>query len=494
MGVVIRRSGTVAFLSYVGFFVGYVNMLWLLPYVFEPEEVGLIRLIILVATLLSTLGSLGSVQVATRYYPFFSGDPERRAAFMRLIALVAAAGSLLVVLVLVGFRDEIADVYREKSPLFVTHIWYVLPIALSLLLYGVVESFVVVQQYPVVPTMLREIYVRLALASAAVMVLVVSLDLTAYLDMVSVLYCFAPLAIIAYARSRHLLDVSGPVRSLPRPQLREVVQFGGFMFMGNASAIAIASVAGVVLSAYEGLLSTGIYTIALFIATIIEIPKRSLSQVLIPMVVTANKEEDTGTLSMLYKKSSINQFVVGSGIFLLIWTNIDGIFSLIPNGQVYAQGKWAVLFISLARLFDMLTGTNAEIIGTSRYYKVDLFIYLGLSIVGIGIMMVMVSAYGLIGAALAVLASMVLLNVVRFGFIFAVMRIQPFSWRTAVGAVCALAAYGVSLLLPPVGGTIIDIAVRSILVGTVFVGSILIFRVSDDISGLVSKILARFAR
>ncbi len=110
----------------------------------------------------------------------------------------------------------------------------------------------------------------------------------------------------------------------------------------------------------------------MFIAVIIEIPKRSLSQVLIPLVVQANKDHDIKTLNVLYKKSSINQFLIGTMIFLIIWLNIDSLFSLIPNGDIYRQGKWVVFLISLAKLFDMLTGINAEIVGTSRYYKMDL--------------------------------------------------------------------------------------------------------------------------
>ena len=39
MGIVIRRSGYTAVLSYLGFFIGYVNMLWLFPFVFSPEEI-----------------------------------------------------------------------------------------------------------------------------------------------------------------------------------------------------------------------------------------------------------------------------------------------------------------------------------------------------------------------------------------------------------------------------------------------------------------------
>ena len=72
------------------------------------------------------------------------------------------------------------------------------------------------------------------------------------------------------------------------------------------------------LSAYTGFRNTGIYSIAFFIAAFIAVPKKALSQVLIPMVSEANKNNDKNKLNELYKKSSITQLIIGGLLFLLI--------------------------------------------------------------------------------------------------------------------------------------------------------------------------------
>ena len=84
MGIV-RRSGYTALLSYIGFFIGYGNMLWLFPYAFRPEEIGLIRLLLAVAALFATLFSLGGSQVAIKFFPYFSNTIQRRSAFFKII-------------------------------------------------------------------------------------------------------------------------------------------------------------------------------------------------------------------------------------------------------------------------------------------------------------------------------------------------------------------------------------------------------------------------
>ena len=73
----------------------------------------------------------------------------------------------------------------------------------------------------------------------------------------------------------------------------------------------------------------------------------------------------------LYTKSSINQLIIGGVFLLCIWTNIDDIFSLLP--EKFQGGKWVVLYIGLSQLFHMANGLNGAIIVNSRYYRYDLY-------------------------------------------------------------------------------------------------------------------------
>jgi O-antigen/teichoic acid export membrane protein len=492
MGIIIQRSGYTAMLSYLGFFIGYVNMLWLFPYAFRPEEIGLIRLLLAVAALFATLFSFGGSQVATKFFPYFKETIQRRSAFFRFLCSLALIGVILFTAVFTCFHNNIIDIYSRKSPLFIIYLWYLLPLTASLIFYGIIEAFIVVQGYPLVPTLLREIYTRILLTITSLVFLAALISFSGFIGLVCLLYCIAPVMLFFYARTKGLVPFTGTVRGIHRKEISEISQFGTFAFLGNAGAVLLANIDSVVLSAYSGLASTGIYGIALFIAVIIEVPKRSLSQVLIPLVVQANKDHNVKILDVLYKKSSINQFLIASVIFLVIWLNIDSIFSLIPHGDIYREGKWVVFFISLAKLFDMLTGINAEIVGTSRYYKIDLLFFSIISLIGISLTFLLIPLYGIIGAALAVLLSTVLYNTTRFIFIAVVMKIQPFTKKTIVAGLCAALTYGVILFVPVTNITVIDIGLRTVFIGVIFGGLILSLHVSEDISQTFHKIVVRF--
>jgi O-antigen/teichoic acid export membrane protein len=492
MGIVIRRSGYTAILSYLGFFIGYVNMLWLFPYAFSPEEIGLIRLLLAVATLLSTFFLFGGSQIAFKFFPYFSETIQRRSAFLKLLIGLASIGTLLLIVGFVCFRSTIIDIYSPKSPLLVTFLWYILPLTSGLLFYAIIEAYIVVQGYPVVPTILREVYTRGLLTIASLLFLAAWISFSGFIGFVSFLYCLTPVIIYFYGYSKKLVPTSGTINDVRKKEIIEISQFGLFAFLGNTGAALLANIDSIILSAYSGLVNTGIYGIALFIAVIIEIPKRSLSQVLIPMVVKANKDYDLKVLGVLYKKSSINQLLVGTMIFLLVWSNIDGLFSLIPHGDIYREGKWVVFWIGLAKLFDMLTGINAEIIGTSRYYRMDLLFFSIVSIIGVSLNFLLIPPYGILGAAMAVFASTALYNTIRFVFIATAMKIQPFTKNTLIAMICALITFGVLSIVPSFSVTIVDIGLRTILIGIIFGGLVLSLNVSEDISQTVRKIMARF--
>ena len=148
------------------------------------------------------------------------------------------------------------------------------------------------------------------------------------------------------------------------------------------------------------------------------------------MVSEANKNNDNIKLNELYKKSAITQLVIGGLLFMLIWLNIDNIFKLIPHGAIYSQGKWVVFIIGLGNMFDMTTGINQEIVGTSKYYKIDLYFFPVLCIITIGLNMFLIPRYGMTGAALATGITIFLLNTIRFFFILMFFKIQPFSLNT----------------------------------------------------------------
>ena len=491
MGIVVRQSIKTTLVSYVGFAIGYINTLFLFPLVLSKEQIGLTRLLISVSFLFATFASLGAGNIPTKFFPYFRDEKKQHNGILAFILSIGMSGFILFVIVFFLLKDVIFSIYSKNSPLLLDYYFYFIPFTLIVLLTTIFESYLIVQQKPILPAMVREILMRLLVMLGLTAIYFGFFTFNSFADSIIIYYALGLLILILYIKKEKILFLKPNAQILKSPHFKEMLVFAGFVIMGNASATIIANIDSLMLSAYSGLGSAGIYTIAFFIAAVIEIPKRSISQVVIPIVSQANKDGDIPKLKELYQKTSLNQLIVGGLIFLGIWCNVDNIFKLIPNGEIYAPGKWVVFYIGLSKLFDMATGVNQEIVGTSKYYKIELFFYLFLAAIAVITNLIFIPKYGITGAAMASAISIFLFNTIRFFFLLFVFKIQPFSLNTLKVLAIFFLTFIVSYLITPLDGFIADLVLRSLIVVCVFGGLVLLFKISEDMQRVFHSVILR---
>ena len=116
----------------------------------------------------------------------------------------------------------------------------------------------------------------------------------------------------------------------------------------------------------------------------------------------------------IYRRSCINQFIIGAFLFGGIWINIGNILEIL--GPEYAGAKWVIFFIGLAYLFDMATGANGQIISFSPHYRIALYFILALIVLVVITMYLFIPVYGITGGALAIAVSIFSNKIMRFVF------------------------------------------------------------------------------
>lgn len=491
MGIVIRQSIKTTAVSYIGFAIGYINTLFLFPLILSKDQIGLVRLLISVSFLFATFASLGAGNIPTRFFPYFRDESKQHNGILNFILSIGTIGFVLFLIVFLLFKDVIFNIYAKNAPLLLDYFYYFIPFTFIVVITTIVESYLIVQQKPVVPAIIREILTRLLLLIGLASVYFGLFSFSNFADSIIFYYLLGLLVLIVYTKSEKILFLKPNKQIFKSPHLKEMLVFAGFVIMGNASATVIANIDSLMLSAYIGLGSAGVYTIAFFIANVIEIPKRSISQVVIPIVSQANKDGDIPKLEEVYKKTSLNQLIVGGLIFLGIWCNIDSIFKLIPNGEVYTPGKWVVFYVGLSKLFDMAAGVNQEIVGTSKYYKIDLVFYVFLAVIAVTTNLIFIPKYGITGAAIASAISIFLFNTIRFFFLLRVFKIQPFSVNTIKMLVIFFSVFFISYAISPLGNYIMDIILRSVIILIVYGGFVLFLNISEDVTKVVKSIITR---
>lgn len=427
MGVIIRQSikGTIA--NYIGIVVGFVTTFFVLTNYLTTEQVGLTRVLVDAAILLSTLAQLGTGSSTVRYFPYFKDEGTNHGLFFWTL-IIPFIGFLLFLLFFLLFKDILIDTFKENSALFVNYFYFVIPIAFFMLYTSVFEVNATILNRVAVPKFIREVIIRSCLL---VGYLLFGFNII-NLDGLVIVFC-ATYGIAAILNLLYLLK-SGKVSFKPdlahiTPELRRnFLWYTLFMVVSALVSSAMPTLSSFFISAQQGLAFAGIYAIANYISALIEVPYRSLSAIVQPHISLAVKDNDIQKATQLCQKVALNQLLAGSVIFLIIWINIDLFFQLLPNGDTYAAGKWAFFILAISKLLNSSFGIGGSALGYTNSYYFSLLFTLVLMILSIVLNAYLVPAIGINGGALATLISYMLYYVLLLAFVQWKVGTTPFSW------------------------------------------------------------------
>jgi O-antigen/teichoic acid export membrane protein len=280
-----------------------------------------------------------------------------------------------------------------------------------------------------------------------------------------------------------------PNLHIAKPLQKNFYSYTAFLFAAALGGSITAKIDFFMVSSMKGLAQTGIFTIAYFMAVIIDIPYRSLNAISMPIVSNHLKDEDYRSVNIHYKKVSLNQLIIGCLIFVLIWTNIDSVFAILPNGDRYVSGKYVVLFIALSRLIDSGFNFGLSILSLSKYYYYYLFFIFFLGALGFVTNLIFIPVWGITGAAFSTFISFVIYSLLIIFIVYKKMKILPFSngmlkLAALIGILLAL-----NIFLPFMVNPYVDITVRGLLFGSIFVIVAYFWKISQDTNHVIRSII-----
>ncbi len=494
MGIIIRQSLKSAVVSYTGVAIGAFNVLWVFPRFLAQEEIGIISLLEGIALTLASIGSIGTFNITDRFFPIFKDHEQKHHGYLLFLILYALLGFSVISTFAWLSQDFWLGFYQQNSPEAKEYYGYIVPLAFCMLYLTVLEGYARVHLRIVVPNLLREIVLKLIITLSIVLYAgqwfgfeeVILIRVLAY----GIVAGFG----LIYIRWLGVLFLRLDIRFLKKDLLGKILNYGMFIMVGGAGVLIVNKIDIMMIPAFLGFKENGVYTIAFFIGTVIEVPRKALSQITTPILSQAWDDQDFDKIREIYRKSSINQLLIGSLIFLGIWCNIDEIFQIMPNGAAYNQGRYVVLFIGLTRLLDMAAGVNNEILLQSKYYRFNLLMMVGLAGFIILTNLYFIPAYGINGAAAATFLSFILFNAIRFFFIWVKFQAQPFSLQTLKALLIGGITFGLVQLLIDTGNPFLNILINSAFITIFYVSGVLLWKISQDVNQLFHLIIARLRR
>lgn len=489
MGLVVRQSILNTIISYVGVVIGYINLLYLYPKMLAPEQVGLLRTLQDSAILFAPFAQFGISMTIQRYFPYFGKDQRQAGSFISLMMLMALAGFGAFFIVFSIFRTSIASYFEVNAADFVGYIHLTAWLTLILLLTAVLEAYSRALLKAVVPSLLREVVIRFLLAVLIIIYFQGLITFDQFITSTLVAYLACLVMLIGYLMSTGDFQLTWKFPTMDSQTSREMIRYSLFGFAGTAGMIIIGKMDSLMVSGLMGLAANAIYTTSFYMATVIEIPKRAMSQVAMPLISRAFEKNDMTEIKTLYHKTALNQFIIGLLLLVGIAANLENLYALMPRSDVYAAGYMVVLVVGVGKLVDMLFGPSSEIIVLSKYYWFNLVLIIFLAVMTVVLNNLLIPEYGIVGAAYGAALSLILFNAAKFVFLWAKMGLQPFTFAFAKVIVIGAIGWGVHLAIPKMDEVLLDMVLRSGAITLVFSSLILLAKVSPEANGLVRRVL-----
>ena len=491
MGIVIRQSIKASIVSYAGAVIGAVSTIFIYPYFLSPELIGLNRILIDSAFLFAFIAQIGIPNAIIKFSPQLKKMGRIREAYRYALLLPLLSFVVVGTLVFVG-KDSIQSYFAENSPLYSKYFLLIIPFGLVCMYMGIIESFTTAYYRITIPKLIREVILRFLLIASALLFFYLHLSIDLYVLMIISSYLLAVLILYTYfKRLQGLMTPKEKKQGFPRELTRQIYPYMGFMLLAGIGSNVVTKVDAFMISSMIGLAGTGIYTISYFMTSIIEIPSRATLQISAPFVSESLENEDIPKLKDLYTRYSSNQAIIGGLLLVLLWANINSIFEVMPHGDVYEAGKYVVLFIGLGKLIDVTTGINNLILTYSKYHRYLILFVLSLAIITVTGNYLLIPILGITGAAIASLASYLIINTVVILFIYGKMGIQPFTFNTIKIFLLIAMAFLINYLLPSLDNWFLDSLYRSLILLGIFVGITYFYKLSEDLNSLVRKALTK---
>ena len=508
MGVIARQSIKGALANYLGVAIGFVTTFFVVTRMLTAEEVGLTRMMVDAAVLFASLAQLGTGSTVVKFFPHFKTPPANQTHGRASTTYHGAFGWSLVVplvgfalflVVFAFFREPLTSIYVGQAPLLANYL-YLLPMLTFCTLYlSAFETNAAVLLRITVPKLVREVGIRLFNLAAYLLYGfdVIGLDWFVWLFCGS--YMLAMLLNMFYLLAINNFDfrIFKIERGFVDRRLGgEMVRYSLFM-TATALASCVPLINSLFLGAKTGAATAGVYAIASYMANVVDVPYRSLGAISRPVIATAVKDDDWKEVNRLGQQVSLHQLMASMLIFYAIWINLDALFAVLPNGEIYRAGTGVVLLLGLAKALNSSLSISIDVLNFSRSYVWGLPFIAVLTVSAVVLNAPLINMLGISGAACATLSAYLLYFAPMLILLWHKLRFTLFSIGQLKMVVLMLVMFALDAgwriaLTPFFGGNIIvDAVVKSVvLIGMLCVVAY-IWKISPTVNALIDRVLSK---
>lgn len=408
-------------ISYVGIILG-LTVTILQTKILTPDQIGLISLIMTFVGILYYFVLVGAPGIILKFKYSYDENPPNQVTFLLIYIIIPLIMFVIVSIFILFFKNMIINYYAD--PLFSK---YFNLIFIFLFANSFIQLFKQISRTffkSVVPNFLETNLLRIINILFLIIVLIFNLEFSYYLYFLAFTNSFILILLIIYVMKN--LKISVPnFKSFDFKDIRSHFSYGFVMLFSSFLGGIIYLIDKLMLGYYTTLEHLGIYTICITMGSLLKIIGSSLSLIAHPQIGEYWSKNDLESIDKLYKDTAKVQVYLGFFVFIFVYIFSIELISLLD--PVYAAGYLVFILIVLGELINLSTGMCGGILALSKYYKYDLITLILLVVMNIILNIILIPLYGINGAAIATVMSLIIYNVVKVILVFKLFNIHPIS-------------------------------------------------------------------
>jgi O-antigen/teichoic acid export membrane protein len=486
MSTIRRQSILSSGIVYFGFGLGILNTyLFTRKGGFTETEYGLTAIFSSIAFIMYSCANLGMQAFIFKFYPYYNDNlPKKKNDMMTLTLLTAVAGFILVIIGGLIFKNFFIRKFGEHSPELVIYYHWIFLFAFGLTIYTLLEAYAWQLKRSVLTSYLREFQFR---AFTTLLIILffsgVFKSFDPFIKFYSFGYIIIAIILLFCLAIKKEIYFTFSVSRVTKKFRKKISTLAILVWSGSLLHNIAFVYSGIVIAAImpKGLETAGIFTLALYMTSVMQAPQRGIIGASLAPLSRAWKDKDLKKIDLIYHRSSINQLIFSAGMFALIWLNFtDGVLTFHLK-ESYLDAKFVFLFLGSNCVIDMGTGLNAQIIATSTFWRFDFFTGVVLLGISLPLTYILTKTMGVTGPAIATLFSFTIYNLIRYIFLLKKFGMQPFNAKTVYALLLVTADFFVCYYLFSNQHGIAWMIIRSAVFIAIYFPAIIYFKLSADV-------------
>ena len=372
---------------------------------FTADEYGLTTIFIAIATLMMAFATMAMPAYIFKFYHYYNDHlPPKKNDMITWSLLVSLVGFILVLIAGIVFKNLVIRKFGEHSPQLLTYFYWIFPLGFGYTIFTILEAYTWNLGKSVFTNFLREVQWRLFTTLLIVLYIAGIIGgFDQFIKFFALTYPGIAVMLLFYLLFTNKIHFTLSISKVSRRFFSKIMALCTYFYSGTIimtlslvfDTIVIASVLP------NGASKAGIFNLAVILASVIQAPQRGIIAASISHLSKGWKEKNMALLQRIYQRSSINQLVFASGLFLLIWLNFTDAIKAFQLKEIYLDGFYIFFFLGLTKVIDMGTGLNAQIIATSTYWRFEMISGAILLVIMLPLTYILAKQYDVIGPAIA---------------------------------------------------------------------------------------------